>query len=293
MSKRRRLTRPKPGIYEGIPFVEYQAWPYVNSSVLGYALRSAAHYQWSLEQPPRPTTDELRFGTLVHCMLSGDQAGTAVIDQATWQDLVNRYSVPTRTREWDYRVAKMRSAAKNPRLEIHTPEEWARAEAAIDAVRASQRAAEYLRVCRYELSIVWNDDVTGLRCKARLDAVNGAGIVDLKTTRDAAVFEQAIRTYHYHRQLAFYQHGWAVLNGGELLEPRLIAVESHPFHGVRAAPLSDAAIEVGREEYQVALERIARGTGSGDWPGYSHPAVWDVAIKDTVTVWVEGEERTW
>lgn len=287
----RRRTKPKPGIYADIPFRDYRAWPYVNSSVLGAACRSAAHYRWSLEQPERNASDEMRFGTLVHSMISGDLGDAVVIDDVTWRDLSNRYSVPTRSREWEYRVGKMR--AKNRNAEVFTPDEWSRAEAAVKAVGESPRAAEYLADCRYELSLVWDDDDTGIRCKARLDAVNQDGIVDLKTTRDAAMFEQAIRSYHYHRQLAFYQHGWARLNRGELLEARLIAVESMPFHGVRSAPLSEEAIARGREEFQVALMRISSGIANQEWPGYSDPDAWEAGGADEVTLLVAGEERTW
>jgi len=220
--------------------------------------------------------------------MAGELEDIEVIDGVTWMDLTNRYQRPIGTREWDYRVAKIRR--EHPGAEVVTPVEMQRAEACRDAVHNCPRALDYLSG-RLELSIVWRDRPTGLMCQARLDCVND-GICDLKSTQDASEFDNEVRWWNYHRQLAWYRRGWAVLNKGELLETRIVAVESGPPHGVRAAPLSDRIIEAGDDAGSLALDRIYAGEAGG-WPGYNHPQSWDFKPYDAVTLIVDGGERSW
>jgi hypothetical protein len=72
-----------------------------------------------------------------------------------------------------------------------------------------------------EVSLVWDDPDTDIRCKCRVDKltrIKSAGetsvtLTDLKTTRDASQFEKAIANFAYHRQAAFYADGAAAVLG--------------------------------------------------------------------------------
>ena len=289
---RKRVNRkPKPGVYEDVPYEVYDSWPYVNSSSLKHAVRSAGHYRHAMDNAKSLETPQLRLGHLVHAVASDDLASVVIFQGPEWEAMKVKYQRPTTTREWEHRVGKLRS--KHPGREIYTHDEWLVAEAIHQAIMADTVAAEYLRDARRELSIVWDCPATRIRCKARLDAVSVDGIVDIKTTYDAAVFERAILQYHYHRQLAFYQWGWAMATDGELRPARIIAVESEPFHGVKAAPLSDRLLSVGREEYEVALERISRALKHDRWDGYASPAEWDCRLTEETTIWIDGKETAW
>lgn len=287
-AKQKRINRrPKPGVYPGTPFEVYESWPYVNNSSLKHAVKSAGHYQWALDHGLMKETASLRFGRLVHAIALEDMESIVVFDGPEWEDMKARYVRPTTTREWEYRVGKLRK--KHGDVEVYSGDELERALGVVDAISLNPLASSYFRDCQREVSIVWDDPETQVRCKARLDAV-GEQIVDLKTTDDASSFERAIRAYHYYRQLAFYRDGWATLNGGELLDACIVAVESDPFHGVKAAPLSDELLAYGREEYRVALMRIARAIDADRWDGYQNPGSWDFAFDDSATVLIDGKE---
>jgi hypothetical protein len=137
----------------------------------------------------------------------------------------------------------------------------------------SERARAYLTERgEAEVSLLWDDPDTGLRCKARIDFLN-SGINDLKSCFDATAFPKSIATYGYHRQAAHYQNGYMILTG-EILPFRLIAVEKTQPWGVRAAPLHDEAIDVGRLEVGSALRSIADAYESNEWPCYEDPPSW-------------------
>jgi hypothetical protein len=286
--------RPKPGIYEDVPYDVYDSWPYVRSSDLRHAMRSAAHYRWALDHPSKSDADSpsLRFGRLVHAVASGDLSGMLIFEGPEWEAMRAKYVRPTTTREWEHRVGKLRK--KHGNVEVYTADEYEQANSVASAIKTDPVAAMYFDGdTRREVSIVWDDPVTKVRCKARLDAVNLLAIIDLKTTQDASTFERQILAYHYHRQLAWYQWGWSLVSGGELLSPVLIAVETEPPFGVRSASLSERLIEAGREELEVCLARIARALNSDVWPGYANPEQWDANISEQTTVWVDGREMTW
>ena len=292
MAKKRINRKPKPGVYEGIPYEVYDSWPYVNHSSLRHAMRSAAHYLWAMENGVTLESKSLRFGSLVHALAADDLTGIYIFHGPEWEDMRARYKRPTATREWEHRVGKIRKKL-GPDTQVYTAQEHEAAVNVWESVKAHPIAADFFRDARREVSIVWDDQATGVRCKARLDAVNSYGITDLKTTGDASDFERSIRAFRYYRQLAFYQAGWAQVAGGELLEARIVAVESSACYGVRAAPLSDRLLAAGREEYEVALTRIARAIDSDRWEGYQSPDQWDSDMKTEVTVWIDGEEHTW
>ena len=77
------------------------------------------------------------------------------------------------------------------------------------AVRSHQAAAELLRDGQAEQSFWWDDADTGLRCKCRPDWLNGATVIDLKTTTDAspAGFAKSCATFRYHVQASHYLAG--------------------------------------------------------------------------------------
>jgi hypothetical protein len=125
-----------------------------------------------------------------------------------------------------------------------------------------------------ELTIVWNDERSGLLCKARVDYYKPGHITDLKTAADASAFERAIANYDYDIQGAFYLDG-ARAAGLEAREFRLCAVESEQPHGCRAAPLGRRTIQDGRRRYRKALELIAEYKTTGIVAGYTSPDAWD------------------
>lgn len=287
--------KPKPGVYESVPFAEYASWPYVNNSALRWAAKSAAHYRWFLDSKYREDSPAMKFGRLVHAIAANDLDGIVVFDGPEWIDLKARYSRPTSTKEWEYRVRKLREHWRDKHsksVEVYTGDEWESATAVWDSICKCEAAAWIFTADKRELSIVWDCPNTKIRCKARLDVLGSAWIGDLKTTQDASSFEYSIESFGYHRQMAFYRQGWSQLTG-EIMPVYLVAAETRAPYGCRAARVGERFMERGLEQLGVAMERIGKACDSGEWNGYTSPKEWDIPSRDSVTVWIDGKEETW
>lgn len=267
---------PEPGIYEDVPFAEYAAWEAVNNSRLGQMAKSPKHYT----TPIKFSTDALRFGNLCHC---GRLEPIALAERYAvahdWHlDAGNVTAAGKATDSKATRYYKERAedfANANAGKEIVSKAEYRQMMAMVKSIDADPVARRlFAGVGPVEVSIVWDDPETGLRCKGRFDKLGPGYAADLKTTIDLATFPKSIANYSYHRQQAFYRMGWAVLNGGELLETWLVAAEkSEPFC-VQAAPLSELALAQGDAEWRKLLGRVAECHEAGSWPGPESPIEW-------------------
>ncbi len=296
---------PKPGIYEDVSFEEYLAWQAVNNSLLKHGTRSMAHVKAAMDGPPKEPTPAMQLGTLMH---GGILEPLAIVkryvvmppfEREITKDDGTPYAKPKATKQYKLLVQDFRD--EHPDQEIVTEDQYQALLGVSNALSENDRARQWLNAPgKPEVSIVWNDPATGIRCKARLDkwTPNGpqAGLTDLKTTADALRFESQIAKLGYHRQLAMYCDGLRVLTGTNY-EPRLIAVEPTAPYGVRAAVLSDDALNWGRESYRELLARYAECLARDAWPGYEDPDYWhlpnwataDAVNADVVELAIGGE----
>lgn len=274
----KRTRKPKPGIYPGVPFADYQAWPYVNNSSLGPALRSGAHYKLAQEREQLPPSKEMILGSMVNCLvLQPELFGDQFVVQPDF----------TQQLQWKYRKPEASDEYKG-RLKA-----WTKDQKGKTIVSAEDRAAADLIATEVfqalpegnpqpEVSIVSDCPETKLRLKARLDVLFSGGILDIKTTREALHFEDEIERYGYHRQAAFYQDILAPHVNGDLVPVWLLAAETSPPYLVRCVRLDEDAIEDGRAEVMRALRRIARGRATGVWDGYPRVARWRLPARANV-----------
>lgn len=275
------MNTPRPGIYSGIPFELYLEWPAVNNSSLSAMLRSPAHYFASLTDRSEPSPAQ-RLGTLTHVLgVEPLKAlGLYVVMPDFSKQVHNRDGStpanPKATKEYKDLVAEFQAA--NSDKSIVTHDEYDRAVGMIQSIHANERAREYVSSCAEpEQSIVWIDSLTGLTCKARIDAASRVNkrLTDLKTSRDVTNFSWSIFNYEYHRQAAFYLDGYKTLTGMEC-EFCLVVAESDKPYTVLAAPVGPASIRAGRERYQAALKRIVACHENGNWPALANPDAWDL-----------------
>lgn len=267
-------------MYGGVPFAEYEAWPYVNNSSLGPAVRSGKHYELSLQAEPRKASAEMDFGSLVHCLvLESDKLHDRFAVEPDFTDqLLYQYRAPHLSAE--YQALKKRWTKDHRDKIIVTQDCLERATRCGAAVRneigdwlaLGNAIGADLPYGAVEVSVVSDCPETKLRLKSRVDLLLPDKIVDVKTTRDAHEFEDEIARYNYHRQGAFYQD---VLEPhvGQLLPVWLVAVETSEPWLVRVAPLDESAIEEGRREMTVALRRIAAAQQS-QADGYPRKFKW-------------------
>lgn len=282
---------PDPGIYADIDFDTYRSWDAVNNSSLGAILRSPAHYKAAMESQ-RESTEQQLFGELSH---------TAMLEPLS---VPKRYMVmpdltkgidakrPTATNEYKERVEAFEKQCDGRRA---VPQDvYDKIVSMSGALATHERAGKYMHAddAEREVCIVWIDKATGLKCKARCDIFvpSQERITDYKTAQDAGDFSRSIQKWGYYRQAAFYIDGvYAIL--GRSFQFCFVAQEKEPPFAVRAAPMSELSIQIGRDEYRRALMKIATCRMNENWPGYSDPDCWELpawAVPST-TLKIKGE----
>ena len=123
-----------------------------------------------------------------------------------------------------------------------------------------------------EVSALWTDPETGLRCKARADAWNPASgmIVDVKTCVDArsARFRRSMYDYGYHLQASFYTRGFAQLGMADVAWV-FLAIEKEPPHAICMWEPEPTWYNCAGVEIDVLLELYTACRVAGVWPAYS------------------------
>lgn len=237
-----------------LPYVEIDA---VNWSSLKVLRVSPLHYQAAL-RTPRADTPALAMGRAVHTAVL--EPDCFVLDYAVYRESKSK---------GEGAVLRWRAFQEaNKERTILSVEEYETCLRMRDAVRSHPRAAPYLAHGKAEQIIRWTDAATGLACKARLDWVSHAALVDLKTGRavDPRRFGTAAAQFLYHGQLAFYGAGLKAACGQDL-PVVLIAVESEAPHDVVVYRLDEEAVEEGQALVRELLDELAERRRTGDWPG--------------------------
>lgn len=269
------MTTPEPGIYYDITPDEYFSWDAVSNSRLSLLARSPLHYQHGFSE----STPAMRLGSLVH---SGVLEPLSIARRYIFMpDYANHPDNTTAGGDRSFsRATKFVKQMEDQFRRLHHDKEIVSEDdynlmvGIATALFQNRTARALLRDGKAEVSIVWDDAQTGLRCKARADWLRDGEMVDLKTTIDASSFEKAMARYAYHRQMAMYQRGLAAL--GIEVDPWIIAVEKSPPYGCRVAPVDPYALAVGNNELDRLLSQLQQCQELQEWPGYEDPAVWSV-----------------
>lgn len=248
-----------PGVFRDMPAEQYHAVEAMSSSGARSILRSPAHFVlWRTER--RDPSAAMQFGTAVHAGVLEPERFDRVVVMAP------EFNARTAAGKAD----RAAFVAANAGRVILSADDFDRARRCVDAIRAHPAARALLDGAECELSLFWRDAQFGVPCKARLDARNHGGIIDLKTTTDASPeeFARSVASWGYHRQAAHYVSGCEHLLDGSPEFFAFIAAESEPPHGVACYSLPGAAILAGAHSMNRALERYAAALAAGEWPGY-------------------------
>ena len=125
-----------------------------------------------------------------------------------------------------------------------------------------------------EVTIIYTDFETGIRCKSRIDSLSADGFVDdLKTAADTTVygFTKAIAKLKYYLQAGAYFIA-ANTVGIEINGVRLCGVCSKPPFQVIVGEFSEAYLNIGQMEYCRALNIEKECRELGFYPNCSIPA---------------------
>jgi len=262
-----------------LPFDEYLAHEGLGSGAVRAYLRSPSHFQEYLRTRGEPPTPAQAYGTLIHTV--------ALEPQRAQQEYVPiPDGIDRRTKAGKKAYAMLLDANRDKKLVPQ--QQWADAWAMRDSLLAMP---EYRREVasqqpRVEVSAFWTDPDTGLKLKARADIVRiGDALLDLKSAADASprAFASAIARYGYHLQAAQYLDGF----GGDYARFGFVAIEKTRPFAAGIYWLSEASIELGRQQYRQALAGIAKCQREHNYPqGYGEREI-------DVPAWVfwENEEE--
>lgn len=248
---------------------QYAALPHMNQSTLKYGLKSLRHLTAARNgEMIRKETDALAFGSLVHSVVLEEEliselyAVAPKVDRRTkggkqeWEDFqrVNADKTVVKQEDFDAAVAMRNSVRSHPA-----------------AAALFKRPNQVI-----EGTAIWNDEESGIDCKARLDcyipakARSAPTIVDLKTTIDASPegFAKSVAKWGYHLQQAFYLDGLAQVENRHA-KFIFIAVEKTPPYAVGVYIIDDEAEETGRKLYKSIIKRYADTRNDDRIPAYS------------------------
>ena len=261
------MNNIKPGIHRNVPAAEYHSWPFASASRLNRLYETCpAVVRYEMGNPKEPTP----------AMLLGSAIHTAVLEPEKFAgEVVAAPDVDRRTKEGKAEWAAFVAASAGKI--VLSADDYAKAVAIGAAVRRLPVAAAALeRRTETELTAIYDDPESGVRCKCRMDGVivspaSGlAVLLDLKTTASAhpRQFQKSIAEFGYHRQFALYQRA-AAANGIVLADVVIVAIEKNAPYPVACYSLDRDDIAFGWEQVQHLLHRWAACKGMAEWPGYS------------------------
>lgn len=167
----------------------------------------------------------------------------------------------------------------NGHMETLAPEAWDQLMGMRNAVMDHPVASRLISAPgRAELSVYWNDPISGELCRVRPDYLRDDGIVvDVKTCEDASPegFAKSIASWRYDVQDPFYLDGINLMrhqaNRTDIAEAKafvFLAVEKKAPYAVGVYVLDEESREFGRAQYRKDLDAYAACQKSGAWPGY-------------------------
>lgn len=203
-------------------------------------------------------------------MKLGSAIHTAILEPATFD---HRYVVAPkvdRRTKYGKEVWETFVAASAGR-ECLTHAEYMTCQRIAESVRGNDAAQTILSHGHAEVTVVWNDPLTGVACKARLDWLSpDTAIMDVKSTESAAPqdFRRKVANYGWHVQAAWYADGYEIATGQKL--PFIFAaVEKDAPNGTAYYVANEESLAAGRRKYRRLLDTYAACLKAGAWPSYA------------------------
>jgi len=122
-----------------------------------------------------------------------------------------------------------------------------------------------------EVSLIWQDEPTGLWVKSRMDMHPSMGGIraDLKTATDVSLraVMRSIGKYSYDMQAALGSLGAEIVLGERIESSVLVFAQTTPPYSVSPIEIDDEALHWAKLKNRKALDTAARCLETGDWPG--------------------------
>lgn len=256
-----------PGVYD-IPEDVYHADPVPGGSLSSTGARKLlppscpALFEHERRTPPA-TRKVWEIGSAAHKLVLGSGPELRLVDYERWDTKVAKAEVT------DARAA---GAIPLKRAEYEQVHEMAA------ALRRHDLAAALLHpdYGKPEQTLIWQDEETGVWCRARLDWLPYPGfgrmlIPDYKTAISAnpAAFAKSVAEHGYHRQAAWYTTAVRALGLAEQAGFVFIVQMKTPPYLVELIDLDTDALRLAEQSNRRALQIYADCVAADHWPGYS------------------------
>ena len=241
----------------------------ISASGLKHLLKSPAHFKYEWMKSPKDKTPAQRMGELFHAaILEPERFRENMVIQPDF----NRRTNAGKAAEADF-------LSKLPETAIVVSEDdyhWLCG--AIESVYSHPIARGALRGGERELTGVFRDPETGLKCRIRPDLIirDKNIILDVKTCQDASqrAVERVIWQYAYDLQAAFYLHGSQIIEQKVYDTYLWLFVEKTAPYVTTLWKADQAWLEIGSQRMKRSLHKLTSSIEAGEFPGYQNEAEW-------------------
>lgn len=138
------------------------------------------------------------------------------------------------------------------------------------ALKSHKEAWELIQGAVYEQSYFWEDEHTGIMCKARPDILHDNMIVDLKTcaSADSHTFQKTMYMSGYHIQGAMIREGVKQLTSKDIPNVINICIEKTYPYSIGIKIISETALEAGHMKFKQTILDIKNSKAYNQWSDY-------------------------
>jgi hypothetical protein len=277
----------EPGLYRGVPEELYHAHPALSRSVIAEAARMSpmhARHKWRGDEEDS-ASDAASLGTALHSRVLRPGVYEDTYDVALSQCEATKgdgdrcsYSAKERY-DGTWYCGTHAPDGEPDDIEVLKADTADQVQSMASALEVDPDAAPLLFGLpgASEVTALWQDEATGLMCKARPDRVvglpDGVAIVDLKSTRSAHPedFRRKMATYGYWLQPPFYALGVreAAESDVEVKDFVFACVESSEPYATQCYRPHPREQQAKRTRMSELIGQIADCESEGFWPSYN------------------------
>lgn len=248
-------------LYKALSNEAYHASEGISRSALMLLKKSPKHFwhKFLSGAYEEKTTDDMILGSLVHALVLEPE--TVEFNFAMMPEINRR----TNAGKEEYKLFCLQNSHKS----IVDAEMMEKANSLANAIKQNETCALLLDGSVVEQSIYFTHALTGIQCKVRPDALNGAVAMDLKTSRDASYrcFQNDAYSAGYFLQAAMIYYG---LKSVDIVMEKFIfmVVEKTPPYPVAIYYLNEGAIEFGLQEFDRLMLKYQSCLETEKWEDY-------------------------
>lgn len=245
------------GIHPNFPEDQYHALPYVSSSFLKKFKSNPAAALLPVNQ-----TDAMVLGSASHAYsLEGEKA--------FFEKFIVAPKLDKRTKDGkaQWELIQQQAATKT----VLSQDQFDVVLGLDKSLKSHPMAKTLLRTGNEEMTIIWDDEETGLRCKARIDFSPGKNcLVDYKTCASVDKFTSQIVNLNYDIQAAHYTEGAQAAEIGNDAFLFVAAETSEPYP-VRCGFIHPDWLSWAKDERRRLMNLVKECKESGVYPNYQIP----------------------